>query len=106
MWRCSHCRKKHSMREGSFFNNSRLKIEKIVLLMYLFVKKIRATDVLNLVSDVSEPTVLQWFAYFREVMSAALLRKTLKIGSLRRIVEIDKSKFGRKRKYARGAVRN
>ena len=53
--------------------------------------------------EIDENTVMDWYNFFRDACSAALLRNPVKLGSKTEvdtsIVEIDESLFGKKRKY-------
>lgn len=51
--------------------------------------------------QLANKTVIDWFNFCREVCTEILLGSTEQIGGEGKIVEIDESKFG-KRKYNRG----
>ena len=57
-----------------------------------------------MVPDVSIHTIYDWYNFYRDLMSKELLENTSQIGGAGDIVEIDESKWGRKRKYNRGRV--
>ncbi|XP_066946475.1 uncharacterized protein [Macrobrachium rosenbergii] len=103
MWRCTNrsCRKKLSARHGSFFEGSRLSKRIIILLIYCFAARIPQHVVRNNLIDISPHTMVDWYKFCRSVCSKILLADNKKIGGPGHVVEIDESKFG-KRKYNRG----
>ncbi|GBN68320.1 hypothetical protein AVEN_95295-1 [Araneus ventricosus] len=92
---------KRTVRKGSWFSESKLTMPEVLILTYLWVKKTPnewITDEMN----VSEPTVVDWKSFCREVCVDMLVKDSKeKIGGVGMIVEIDESKFG-KRKFNRG----
>ncbi|GBM95020.1 hypothetical protein AVEN_29382-1 [Araneus ventricosus] len=88
---------KRSVRKGSWFECSHLSMPEVLIFTYLFVKKTSnewIVDELN----VSEPTVVDWKSFCREVCVDMIIRGSKKLGGVGHVVEIDESKFG-KRKY-------
>ena len=102
-WRCSNgkCNKKLSIREGSWFSKSNLLLEQIVKLTYYRVYKCPADFVTRELRIGSEHTLVDWYNFAREVCVEIIQRDSEQIGGDVKEVEIDESKFG-KRKYHRG----
>jgi transposase-like protein len=102
LWKCSNkaCGKQVSIRHGSWFSNSNLTLEKIVLITYFWVYKANEEFVIHDL-EIAQQTIVDWYNFSREVCSIILEKSSQKIGSVGRVVEIDESKFG-KRKYHRG----
>lgn len=102
-WRCGKrsCRKKISLTKGSFFEGSKLDIKTILLLIYYFLYKAPYELVANELKIKSSHTIVDWFNFCREVCITILTQDNTKIGGQGHVVEIDESKFG-KRKYNRG----
>ena len=113
-WRCTHrgCRKRSrncSIRHGSWFSDSKMSLKKILKLTYYWAARattsvaIRETSV-HEGEQTSSKTVVDWFTFCREVCLRAVEERCSKgIGGPGMTVEIDESKFGR-RKYNRGRL--
>ena len=99
-WRCSNgkCNKKLSIREGSWFSKSNFLLEQIVKLTYYWVYKCPADFVTREPRIGSEHTLVDWYNFAREVCVEIIQRDSEQIGGDGKEVEIDESKFG-KRKY-------
>ncbi|GBN83786.1 hypothetical protein AVEN_224995-1 [Araneus ventricosus] len=72
----------------------------VLIFTYLWVKKTSngwIVDELN----VSEPTVVDWKSFRREVCVDMIIRGSKKLGGVGQVLEIDESKFGKK-KYRKG----
>ena len=103
IWRCTkkECGYKVSVRAGSWFENSHLTLKEIVKLTYYWVHKTRQETVRRELRINCEETVVDWFNFCREVCSEVIENENVKIGGPGKTVEIDESKFG-KRKYHKG----
>ena len=103
VWRCSNkeCHKKVSIRKDRWFAGSHLKIEQILKLTYLWVYKTEREFIKREVRIGSKHSVVHWRNFCREVCETVLMNESEKIGGPGVQVEIDESKFG-KRKYHRG----
>ncbi len=98
--------------KNTFFYNSRLGIEKSLVLTYCWANDFTYAQTIsnchsileNETERLSRETICDWYSYLREVSLSALdklYQEKGQIGGVGRIVEIDESKFG-KRKYNRG----
>jgi len=113
VYRCYHrgCRKYSqyiSIKDATLFEHTHLSIETVLHLLFLYVANITIYDQLKhecydeSEKELSTVTISDWLTYFREIQLEALIRHTaVKIGGVNCTVEIDESKFG-KRKYNRG----
>ena len=103
VWRCSNkkCHKKVSIRRGSWFENHNLTLEQILYHTYFWVYKCNQEFVIHELG-ISERTIVDWYNFAREVCDT-ILQKTENniIGGPGIVVEIDESKFG-KRKFHKG----
>lgn len=101
-WKCSNksCSKKVSLRHNSWFSNSNLTLENILLITYFWVYRSSEEFVIHELS-ICKQTIVDWYNFCREVCVLILEGSSKKIGGDGHVVEIDESKFG-KRKYHRG----
>jgi transposase-like protein len=88
------------MRHKSWFQQSNLTLQEIMLLTYDIVCRVPATQIEHEYSF-SSHTVADWGMLCRETMLVFLEGCSVKIGGPNKTVEIDESKFGRLR-YHRG----
>lgn len=102
-WRCSYrgCGKKISIRKGSWFEKAHLSLAKIIKLTYYRVYKYPEELMDHELKIGSGHTAVDWYNFAREICVEILGKNSEKIGGPGEVVEIDESKFG-KRKYHRG----
>ena len=103
VWRCSNrkCNSKVSVRKGSWLDGSDLSMEQVLKLTYLWVWKCSETFTMRECRIGGEHTIVDWYNFCREVCVDVLQRESVQIGGPGEIVEVDESKFG-KRKFNRG----
>ena len=91
---------KVSIRSGTWMEDSNLELESIVEMMYLWAHAFNMAEMEHELK-LSKTTLIEWTAYFRDVALHTCFRNSVQIGGPGIEVEIDESKFG-KRKYHRG----
>jgi transposase-like protein len=102
IYRCTtkNCRKKVSLLHNSFFAGSKLRCCEMLYIGYLWLCG-ASQSVIRLTTGFSNPTITHFMKYYRELVSRALYDDDALVGGDGIIVEVDESKFG-KRKYNRG----
>ena len=77
-WRCP-CQKRISLRDGTFFSESRLSLQKWVILMHWWARQYPVTDAAE-EAEVTESTASQVYQWFREVCSTKLVNTPIILG--------------------------
>jgi transposase-like protein len=101
-WRCPDCRTGVSIRKGSFFEKSKLTLQKWLLLMHWWAKQYPVKDAAEEIG-VSEATAIQVYSWMRDVCSYRLctLDPQIKLGGTGIVVSIDESLFSHKPKFCK-----
>lgn len=101
-WRCQ--KNGHfietSIRKGSWFEKSNLTIEEVIEMTYWWTTGIDQNQIAKQMC-ISSSTAVDWDMFCRETCEVLLFQNSSKIGGKGVRVQIDESKFG-KRKYHRG----
>ena len=91
---------KVSIRENTWLKDANLTLEEIVELLYLWANGFTISEIEHELK-ISHRTIVEWTMYFREACTTLVMESGNQIGGPGVHVEIDESKFG-KRKYYRG----
>ena len=101
-YRCtkSYCRKCASLFTGTIFSQSKLKCNEVIHIAYLWLSGCNNSSIETMTGN-SKQTISNFITLLRQVVSTSLDTDDTIIGDDDIVVEIDESKFG-KRKYNRG----
>ena len=103
-WRCERpCRRRVSVRAGSFFEKSNLSLAKILQLLYQWAHRNASFLSLHHELNLATNTVVDWKNFSRDVCAQYLLAHPVTLGGPGIVVEIDESLFVR-RKHNVGRV--
>ena len=113
VWRCRKIHKstkdqqikvckdvKLSIRHQSWLVDAKIPLETVVELIYLWAQGFTLQEILHELK-LSKRTIIEWSAFFRDTCLTTMLEYSEAIGGEGVEVEIDESKFG-KRKYHKG----
>ena len=96
----SGCSVSMSIRHGSWFQHSNLTLAEVIFLTYDIVRRVPA-HAIQREHHFSSPTIADWGQYCKEVMLEYVKGSPQRLGGPNKTVEIDESKFGR-RKHGKG----
>jgi transposase-like protein len=101
-FRCTakRCRKRTSMFAGSFFSRSILRCDQVLFIGYLWLSGANHTIICRQTGH-STRTITDYLGHYRQLVCGALEADDCMIGGEGVVVELDESKFG-KRKCNRG----
>jgi hypothetical protein len=94
------CRKKMSIYSGSFFANNKLPANEVLFIAYFWLLGLTHKQIMQATGH-GEHAITDYLALFRDVIQDDVRSEDQRIGGTEIEVEIDESKFG-KRKYNKG----
>jgi len=99
-WRCSRCRKKHSMLKDSFLEHSKLSPTKFVYLVFFWATKILPQTTSHYI-NISKQTVVEYYGFLRDICAWKLLTTPIRLGGPGKEIQVDELLMV-KRKCPRG----
>lgn len=101
-WRCITCRSTRTIRDGTFFSNSKLTLRQVMDLMFYWSQGLDSHVFINRHCGIKgDATIVDWKNFMRDVCVEYCLKHPATIGGVGHVVEIDESAWT-KRKYNRG----
>ena len=104
-WECpvNKCRKRRSIRAGSFFEDSKIPLSQWLYIIFLWSID-ESNKKVSLLTGLSLRTAVTALQRLRDICSLKILHGNVRLGGRGKTVEIDESMFGHKRKYNRGRI--
>ena len=103
VWQCKTYRKRYSVREDSFYFKSKLTLPVLVTILYLFANGSTVSQCCKFLKmKASKVSIIQWYNYYRDIMTTWLSRNPVVFNS--GTVHVDETAVGGKCKYHRGHV--
>lgn len=102
-WRCnvSSCRKKRSIRKGTWFESSKLPFLTSLRFIYGWSEEMTSQKWCKKQLDMNPNTVVDWNNYLREVcVEVNAEREQKKIGGIGKIVEVDETLYTKRKNNA------
>lgn len=96
IFRCSRCKITKSIKEGRFFQNTRISLSNVMQMVFLWVLEIPVCMVSPLLG-VSETTCIQWYNYCRDICAFKMTNLNEMLGGVNQVVEIDESLMFRRK---------
>ena len=96
-YRCRPCSYGISILKGTIFGGCRLGLHVLLCLMYYWCMR-STVSATRKATDISHATVSRWFCNLRLLASCMIRYSDQRIGGPGKIVEIDESKFGKRKK--------
>jgi predicted RNA-binding Zn-ribbon protein involved in translation (DUF1610 family) len=98
LYRCRRkaCRKAFSLYRGTIFAKSNLPCNKILRMAYLWLAECSHKTIVR-ITGTSKQAVTNFVGYFRDLVACALDEDDTTIGGQGIVVEIDESKFGKRK---------
>lgn len=98
-WRCpvAACRKSVGIRDTTFFEKTRISLQKWLILIYWWVREYSVTDAME-EAEISRHTAIDVYQWLREICSTKLTSMNIQLGGPGHTVQIDESLFRHKPK--------
>ena len=93
-----------SIRKNSFFEKTKIQLEGILIIMYLWSTGVPAFICHRQIPEVSHKTINDWYSFLRDICIRKFEEEPVRFNSDEVAVEVqvDESLFGKKQKYHKG----
>ena len=103
IFQCNHCCRRYSVRTDSMFAKSKLKLSVLLCILYFFCNCSPVSQCLTFLKlRVSKVSIIQWYNYFRDVMTTWLSQNPIQFNGTVNVLNVDETAIGGKCKYHRG----
>ena len=104
-WRCpsTTCRKSIAICDKTFFERTRISLQKWLILIYWWVREYSVTDAME-EAEVSKRVAVDVYQWLNEICSTRLNRQNIQLGGPGSIVQIDESLFRHKPKVKKAKM--
>ena len=96
-WWCRQCKSRKSIRTGSFFERSKLTLQKWLLMVREWAKETPVTDAAD-EAEIDIRSAVDIYQWLREICTTKLLQAPIILGGTGVVVQIDESLFRHKPK--------
>ena len=104
IFQCNVCKKRQSIRTGSFWSKSKLPLITLVSILYFFAQDLTISQTHKLMKNhVSEKSIIEWYNYFRDLTTTYFENNPVRFDN-NSTVHCDETFIGCKRKYGKGRV--
>ena len=104
IFQCNQCHKRHSIRKFSFWSKSKLSLTVLLSVLFFFSQDLSVSETKKMLKKrISKRGIIQWYTYFRDVMSTFLVNNLIQFAQ-NCLVHCDETFIGGKRKYGRGRI--
>ena len=101
---CKICYKRCSIRKNSFFSKSKLSLQVLLTILYYFSVGCSVSECSKIVvGTASKKSIIQWFNYFRDIMTTHLATNPVTF-SRNCTINVDETAVGGCRNYQRGRI--
>ena len=101
MYVCNACKTYKSLLSGTFFQSTKLPLNKALRLVYCWTNEMSVLATHKL-TGISQNVVSNWFSNLRLLVACVISHSNFKIGGEGQEVQIDESKFGKWKKTKSG----
>ena len=104
IFQCNVCKKRFSIRTGSFWSGSKLALNILLSLLFFFAQGLTVSETKKMMSKcVGYKSIIQWFNFFHDVCTSYFANHPVYFTN-NSTVHVDETAIGGKRKYCHGRL--